>query len=217
MVLSHLIAISVFVGNIFTIILTDSECYVGYSDPEVSKLNNSLLTPSSITFSIWLVIYSLETLLLLILSTCFENIEENGWMITYPFIKMCIVESLWIICFSQQRLFVGSLFLFFAADFLGEAYDASLLVKDNFSSSILWFLGLNAPFSVHYNWIFIAALVNLNLMISARKFDISFDLTFATLSLLIITVHTFYRGVYCGDVICLVVTGTLPALTMIVK
>lgn len=127
------------------------------SQKEVSDRYSTLITPASMTFSIWSVIYILLVVSMIVMIVKHRDeyyaraIEE----ISMPFWLTCVLNMLWIVTFSYLQLGISTIFIF--AFVLTLAFICRKLLAINHQEK-RWLLPLT--FGLYTGWLFIATVVN---------------------------------------------------------
>lgn len=140
----------------------------GQTTGEVSNQYPNLFVPAPVTFSIWLVIYSLLFLFCIYQgSTLFEkakNItdkkEKVVEVVGYRFIISCVLNMAWIIAWHYHQLLLSvGIMLALLATLI------SIFIKIHGAATYAgrkarWFV--YAPFSIYLGWISIATIANIS-------------------------------------------------------
>ena len=140
----------------------------GQTTGEISNQYPNLFVPASITFSIWLVIYSLLFLFCMYEgSTLFEDEKKTidkkervVELIGYRFIASCVLNIAWILAWHYHQLLLSviimlGLLLTLISIFL-QVHKAGTYA----GRKARWFV--YAPFSIYLGWISIATIANIS-------------------------------------------------------
>lgn len=128
----------------------------GLSQKEISDMYVTLITPSSSTFSIWSIIYTLLLISIIVMIVKKEDLYYKNATdkISSLFRISCILNIAWIISFSYVQIELSLLFIF------GFVITLSLicikLIK--IQEGKRWLLPLT--FGMYTGWLFIATVVN---------------------------------------------------------
>jgi hypothetical protein len=140
----------------------------GQTTGEVSNDYPNLFVPASITFSIWLVIYSLLFLFCMYEgSTLFESEkkvidkkEKVVEIIGYRFIVSCVLNIAWILAWHYHLLLLSVIIMLgLLATLIGiflQVHKAATYA----GRKARWFV--YAPFSIYLGWISIATIANIS-------------------------------------------------------
>lgn len=124
---------------------------------EVSDSYPNLFVPVPLTFSIWGVIYLL--LLFFVIYQVREHLKEKGIReLSLLFIVSCLANSLWILVWHYQQIFL-SLLVMIILFFLLLAIHRILPTRETGMSKKEWFF-LHLPFSIYFGWITVATIAN---------------------------------------------------------
>ncbi len=129
----------------------------GLSQKEISDMYITLITPSSSTFSIWSVIYTLLIISLIAMlikqKDSYYNRAING--ITTLFRISCLLNIGWIVAFSYVQIELSVVFIF--AFVIVLSFICKQLLKIH--EGRRWLLPLS--FGLYTGWLFIATVVNI--------------------------------------------------------
>jgi len=137
---------------ILTIVTILSNAMVGGKIKDVSDMNKLNITPSGFTFSIWGVIYSL----LLYSMFMYGNVININILILYAI--SCILNSVWIQTWGNNMVGISSIILIFLFITL---FTLLLSLKDN--------MILTITFMIYTTWVFIAAILNISILLKKYK------------------------------------------------
>ena len=128
----------------------------GLTQKEISDRYLTLITPSSATFSIWSVIYSLLIIavIMMIVKKDDRYYRRAVETVTPLFITSCLINMAWIIAFSYVQIELSVLFIFGFVITLALICQQLLKVNDGNH----WLLPFT--FGLYTGWLFIAAVVN---------------------------------------------------------
>jgi hypothetical protein len=139
----------------------------GQTTGQVSDLYPNEFVPAPVTFSIWLVIYSLLFLFCIYQgSTLFEN--EKGTIdkkervveiIGYRFIVSCLLNMAWIIVWHYHFLSLSVIIMLGLLVTLTSIFERVHAAATYAGHKARWFV--YAPFSIYLGWISIAAIANI--------------------------------------------------------
>jgi len=141
-----------------------------YNNQQISKMFPTHITPSDWTFSIWLLIFLLQTILTIASVLPFWNTEKDDYVYqTNPFLCVVwILESVWALAFSYEIIWLSQVFqtfnllaLFLAFFRIGNMYnpDVNWIQKGFF---YLW----DSSISINFSWIIVAAAANVAILFS---------------------------------------------------
>lgn len=155
----------------------------GTSQKEVSDRYPSLITPSSLTFSIWSVIYALLILSIIVMlfkkddryyQQAVDSLSPLFWL-------SCILNISWIISFSYVLVELSVLFIFALVITLALICQKLLQIQEPRH----WLLPLS--FGLYTGWLFIATVVNIAAMLVKLEWD-RFSLAEETWAMIILLV-----------------------------
>lgn len=140
----------------------------GQTTGEISNQYPNLFTPASVTFSIWLVIYSLLFLFCIYEgSTLFENEkkvldkkERVVGIIGYRFILSCVLNMAWILAWHYELLLLSVLIMLALLVTLITIFMQVHRAGTYAGRKARWFV--YAPFSIYLGWISIATIANIS-------------------------------------------------------
>lgn len=134
----------------------------GLSQKEVSDRYQTLITPSSSTFSIWSVIYSLLiiSIVLLIIKSKDEYYNKAMDEIAGLFWLSCLINIAWIVCFSFVLIEVSVILILMFTVNLALICRRLLAIQDK---KTRWLLPVT--FGLYTGWLFIASVVNVAAML----------------------------------------------------
>lgn len=134
----------------------------GLSQKEVSDRYQTLITPSSSTFSIWSVIYSLLiiSIVLLIIKSKDEYYNKAMDEIAGLFWLSCLINIAWIVCFSFVLIEVSVILILMFTVNLALICRRLLAIQDK---KTRWLLPVT--FGLYTGWLFIASVVNIAAML----------------------------------------------------
>lgn len=128
----------------------------GLSQKEISDMYLTLITPSSSTFSIWSVIYTLliASVIVMIIKKNDSYYEAAIEKISILFLVSCILNIAWIVAFSFVQIELSVIFI------LGFVITLSLICLKLLKIHVgkRWLLPLS--FGIYTGWLFIATVVN---------------------------------------------------------
>jgi len=156
-----------------------------YSVGEVSKLYPTKITPGSGAFSIWSVIYTLETLFVLygLFGYCIwptTKSEDNLFLhgIGWWYAILCLFNSLWIITFVQGNdtavwfstiLIIGLLFCLCKIYININAWKRKH--SGGFLQRCISTLLFDVHFSMYAGWVTVATIVNISVALTTTGWD----------------------------------------------
>lgn len=155
----------------------------GTSQKEVSDRYPSLITPSSLTFSIWSLIYALLILSIIVMlvknddryyQRAVDSISPLFWL-------SCVLNMAWIISFSYVLVELSVLFIFALVITLALICQKLLHIQEHRR----WLLPLS--FGLYTGWLFIATVVNIAAMLVKLEWD-RFSLAEETWAMIILVV-----------------------------
>lgn len=129
----------------------------GLTTGEISDSYPNLFVPIPLTFSIWGVIY------LLLLFFVIYQVKSHGkgnetTELSLLFIASCIANTLWILAWHYQRIFL-SLLIMIVLFFLLLLIYRFLPTRETGVTKKEWFF-LQLPFSIYFGWITVATIAN---------------------------------------------------------
>ncbi|KAG5191764.1 hypothetical protein JKP88DRAFT_230700 [Tribonema minus] len=135
----------------------------GKTNKDVSDSIPTLTTPAAYAFSIWGLIFTSETALVV-----WQALPRNAGNLAVKqglgpwFAAACVLQAVWSIAFAQEALTLSAVILVGIAVCLGKA---SANLAGFRARGAAWFdhLILHAPIGLHAGWTCAAALVNINL------------------------------------------------------
>ena len=172
----------------------------GKTNPEVSQHYDTLITPKGWAFSIWAFIFIGETLGLVLIWTNNSFAKEYD-SILVPFTYACILQSLWCILFSKEKILLSAAVLSGIAICLKLCSDEIFSVPVAESSSITLYLGhaiISYPIRVHFAWTTAAALINWNMFIVSLEVP-GLEIFPALISVWFAAGIASYRALFIGD------------------
>ncbi|MGI6157504.1 MAG: TspO/MBR family protein [Saccharofermentanales bacterium] len=129
----------------------------GMTQKQVSDLNDTLITPSGLTFSIWAVLYTLMIICVIILfvkkdDPYYQRVTEKTSLL---FWLSCIFNIAWTISFSYLQIGLSTIFI------IGLLISLMLLTKkiSELQVNHQWLFPLTV--GLYAGWIFIATVVNI--------------------------------------------------------
>jgi translocator protein len=139
----------------------------GQTTGQVSDQYPNLFTPAPVTFSIWLLIYSLLFLFCMYEgSTLFEDEkvtvdkkERVVEIIGYRFIVSCMLNIAWIIAWHYHLLLLSVIIMLGLLATLIGIFEKVHAAGTYAGRKARWFV--YAPFSIYLGWISIAAIANI--------------------------------------------------------
>ncbi|HYC27158.1 MAG TPA: hypothetical protein VEB42_00060 [Chitinophagaceae bacterium] len=139
----------------------------GQTTGQVSNQYPNLFVPAPVTFSIWLLIYSLLFLFCMYEgSTLFENEKKEMdkkervvEIIGYRFIVSCLLNIAWIFAWHFHYLFISVLIMLGLLWTLISIFQKVHAATTYAGRKARWFV--YAPFSIYLGWITIAAIANI--------------------------------------------------------
>ena len=129
----------------------------------------------------------------------------------YSFIATNIMQSMWSIAFSKEMLILSTYLL--AGIVLGLWYSYNELMNIKAFLHPAAFLAFYVPISFHYNWTFIATLLNVNLAVVSFNAPCDVELTAGIMSLWLAVAVAVERAVWFGDLLSLLVAGAVSNFT----
>lgn len=172
----------------------------GKTNPEVSQHYDTLITPKGWAFSIWAFIFIGETLGLVLIWTNNSFAKEYD-KILVPFTYACILQSLWCVLFSKEKILLSAAVLSGIAICLKLCSDEILPVEVAEQSSIILYLGhavISYPIRVHFAWTTAAALINWNMFIVSLRVP-GLEVFPALISVWLAAGIASYRALFIGD------------------
>lgn len=143
----------------------------GRTNPEVSQRHDTLITPKGWAFSIWAIIFVGESLgLLLIWTNALCSTQYNEILV--PFTYACILQSLWCIFFSKEKMLFSAIALTGIALCLKLCSDEISAVATVASASTIPYISnilITYPIRIHFAWTTAAALINWNMFIVSLR------------------------------------------------
>lgn len=139
----------------------------GLSQKEISDKYVTLITPSSSTFSIWSIIYTLLliSVIVMILKKDDPYYQKAVDQITGLFRISCILNIVWIVTFSFVLIELSVLFIFAFVITLTLICQKLIKIHDKKR----WLLPLT--FGLYSGWLFIATVVNIAAALVKLKWD----------------------------------------------
>src|SRR5215203_5301185 len=139
----------------------------GQTTGQVSDQYPNLFVPAPVTFSIWLLIYSLLFLFCMYEgSTLFENEkptvdkkERVVEIIDYRFIVSCVLNIAWIIAWHYHVLLLSVIIMLGLLATLIAIFEKVHAAATYAGRKARWFV--YAPFSIYLGWISIATIANI--------------------------------------------------------
>jgi hypothetical protein len=139
----------------------------GQTTGEVSDQYPNLFTPAAVTFSIWLIIYSLLLLFCMYQgSTLFEyekefidKKEKVVEQIDYRFIMSCLLNIAWIFAWHNHALLLSVIIMLGLLATLISIFRRLHASATYLGHKARWFV--YAPFSIYLGWISIATIANI--------------------------------------------------------
>ncbi|MBR0577247.1 tryptophan-rich sensory protein [Proteiniclasticum sp. BAD-10] len=161
----------------------------GLSQKEISDRYVTLITPSSSTFSIWSVIYSLllVSIIVMIVKKNDPYYQKAVDEISFLFRLSCIFNIVWIVTFSFVLVEVSVLFIF--AFVVNLAILSLKLLK--IQEKRRWLLPLT--FGLYSGWLFIATVVNIAAALVKMKWN-GFGIGAEIWSILILAISVVLVG-----------------------
>lgn len=172
----------------------------GKTNPEVSQHYDTLITPKGWAFSIWALIFIGETLGLVVIWTN-NSFAKEYETILVPFTYACILQSLWCVLFSKEKILLSATVLTCIAICLKLCSDEILSVVVAEPSSIALYLGhaiISYPIRVHFAWTTAAALINWNMFIVSLRVP-GLEVFPALISVWLAAGIASYRALFIGD------------------
>jgi hypothetical protein len=127
----------------------------GKTNPEVSQIYDTLVTPQSWAFGIWAVIFIGEAIGLVMVSFMDESSRIDNILV--PFCYACIF-------FSREYLILSGIALASISYFLMIASDA-ILAEPSVKLSLLAEIIFTYPIRIHFAWTTAAMLINWNMVL----------------------------------------------------
>lgn len=179
-----------FVINFALTFLSQTGAY-GATNAEISRKFQSLVTPAGWTFSIWGIIFSLETVyvvLQLLPAYCeAEEVKRAGpW-----FVGTSLLQAAWSIAFGMEQIVLAQVLIVSIGLTLWRVNVELLAAKAVAAPS--WFKSgiFHVPFAIHFGWLTAAATVGLNLtVVHAAPHAHAALLALAVLSLVVVVLPT---------------------------
>jgi hypothetical protein len=156
-----------FVGVIIVNGLADFLPINGQTTGQVSDQYPNEFVPAPITFSIWLVIYSLVFLFCIYQgSTLFEKAKDTMdkkervvEVVGYRFIISCLLNMAWIVTWHYHLLGLSVLIMLALLVTLISIFERVHAAATYAGNKARWFV--YAPFSIYLGWISIATIANI--------------------------------------------------------
>ena len=174
----------------------------GKTNPEISECYDTLLTPKGWAFAIWALIFIGEALGLILMwtnSACAKEFHD----ILIPLTYACILQSLWCICFSKEKILLSAVVLSSISYNLKHCCDE--IFKIAISGSIseapkIAEIVVSYPIRIHFAWTVAASLISWNMFIvSYRKPDL--EVFPALISIWTAAGIAAFRAFFLGDAI----------------
>lgn len=139
----------------------------GLSQKEISDKYVTLITPSSSTFSIWSIIYTLLiiSVIIMIIKKDDSYYQKAIEQITVLFRISCILNIAWIVTFSFVQIELSVLFILLFVITLTLIDQKLIKIHDKKR----WLLPLT--FGLYSGWLFIATVVNIAASLVKLKWD----------------------------------------------
>lgn len=173
----------------------------GRTNPEVSQRHDTLITPKGWAFSIWAIIFVGESLgLLLIWTNALYSTHYNEILV--PFTYACILQSLWCVFFSKEKMLLSAIALTGIALCLKLCSDeiSTIAMAAPFTSEIPYISNIliSYPIRIHFAWTTAAALINWNMFIVSLRIP-GLEVFPALLSVWIATGIALFRAFFLAD------------------
>ena len=131
------------------------------TNAQASATYQTLVTPSAWTFLIWVVIFMFQLAWAIVqLLSDFRNlplVTAVGW----NYVAVCVAQIVWTIAFGLEIIWLSFIAMLGILLFLFRIFSAQSSI-DAFPDE---FFVLKFPFSLHYGWIIVAAVLNLNVLL----------------------------------------------------
>lgn len=158
----NVLILAAYVTNFGLTFLSQTGAY-GKTNAEVSRLYQSLATPAGWAFSIWGLIFSLQTVYAVAqLLPAYHDAEEvqraGPW-----FIGTCLLQAAWSIAFGKEQIVLAQVLI---CAILGTLWRVNVeLHAIRTASAPKWpqYLLFHLPFAIHFGWLTAATTVGLNL------------------------------------------------------
>jgi hypothetical protein len=174
-----------YIANVVIVYLVGASGMLGLpSNSDQSLKYQTLVTPIGRTFSIWAVIYVFQAIwAILQLLPKFRAHPYVQKGVSYWYIAACIAQIIWTFMFAFD-LIVGSLIFIsviaitLAGCVIGCYYQYSAAEK-----TLIEFWFLLFPFAIHFGWLLIATVANVNIVVVWAKASAVAQITVAICSL----------------------------------
>ncbi|MDD3273243.1 MAG: hypothetical protein PHV46_04245 [Bacteroidales bacterium] len=138
----------------------------GFTTGELSDMYPNLFVPAGITFSIWGVIYLLLLIFIVTQTIAAFNEKASKYLLSplasWAFALTCIFNSLWIITWHYQMVFLSvvvMLLLLLTLIYLVKRMDSEKI--DDFWARF----SVKLPFSIYLGWISVATIANITALL----------------------------------------------------
>lgn len=152
----------------------------GVTTAMVSNSLPTLLTPSGITFSVWIIIYGL--LLIYTVSMLMNGVDKTGGL----YLITCMLNIFWIIAWRYKLIFIAMVVIFVLWMAL---YLINMKLKDDNSLAKI-------TFAIYYAWITIASIVSLFAYVTyagGGVYDTTIIRISAVLSLVVLAILIYFN------------------------
>jgi len=131
----------------------------GVETGDVSDRYGSLFAPAGFTFSIWGVIYTL-----LGIYSVYQLIRTNELIeaITIPYIASSVLNTIWILCWHYDLIWLSVLVMIGILISLIRIVDTIAAHGVTIGNDPARYLMQRAPFSVYFGWICVATVANVS-------------------------------------------------------
>jgi len=168
------------------------------SNKQISEKYPTLVTPSGYAFAIWGLIFLLEAI-----SVCWqftllteEEVHTHGHgripflfsSGSYYWVMTCVLQCLWTLAFGWDLIFISTGLMLGLLHSVYHTYHENLFALHNLPSADLVSEGYAyfwaaLPFAVHASWVVVAAIVQVNIFVVARKASSNVQMALALISL----------------------------------
>jgi len=142
----------------------------GITTGEVSNLYENLFAPSSITFSIWGVIYFLLAIFTLYQAGLFRNNDKHAKLLNnigILFSISSVANMLWIFAWHYQILSLSVILM--TIILISLILIVTKIKNTNLNSKEKFFISI--PFSIYFGWITVATIANITAFLVKINWD----------------------------------------------